>query len=245
MKILAILLLAALLFLTYCQSNSGINYENVRVWNYSTPQQQNIQINQSDSGVKQNISINQDIHETPQNTPTSTPPKKSITIDCKQKIEIPRGECLETLGDYPYPFLEGVVIVYSAPSDLDEVEKIAAIFGTCSKLVKDTDLDLANNQYHIISVGSPCVNKITAQLLGVSYPFCNLKEEAIIELKDIANKKALLVYGSNTDETLRAVIVLRDYNRIREKLKSANKSCPREVKVKGTSLTISRVITTQ
>lgn len=70
-----------------------------------------------------------------------------------------------------------------------------------------------------IIVAGGCVNKLAAQFLGVPYgefPACagDLKEgQAVLKLKAMGDKVALLAAGYTGDDTRRAGIVLNEYSK--------------------------------
>ena len=71
------------------------------------------------------------------------------------------------------------------------------------------DLDSTN----VISVGGPCVNSITAEIMGLDYPSCGeesgLSEgEGIIKLYENGDKVALVVAGWEAEDTIRATRTL-------------------------------------
>jgi hypothetical protein len=90
---------------------------------------------------------------------------------------------------------------------------------------------------NIISVGGPCVNAVTAELMGLEYPACRddsgLREgEGIIRLYENGENVAIVVAGWEAEDTTRATRVLADYKRhiANEQLVGS------KVKVTGTSV---------
>jgi len=97
--------------------------------------------------------------------------------------------------------------------------------------------------WNLITVGGPCVNSITADLLGVSYPSCGAAsgiepDTAIIELLDNGANTALVVAGWEGIDTRRAGIVLANYDDDTIAAALAGKT---SVKVTGTSLEVSGI----
>ncbi|MFH1669501.1 MAG: hypothetical protein ABIA62_06250 [Candidatus Woesearchaeota archaeon] len=91
---------------------------------------------------------------------------------------------------------------------------------------------------NIISVGGPCVNKVSAEIMGLSYPACGPESgiqegEGLIKLYERGNNVAIIVAGWDADDTTRASRVLADYReqQIAGKLKG------KSVLVTGTSVT--------
>ena len=87
---------------------------------------------------------------------------------------------------------------------------------------------------HLILVGGPAVNKLSAEFMGLTYPTygtaTGLSEgEAIISLKTNWAKVAMIVAGWAAEDTQRASKVLKDYKANAASLKGM------EVSVKGTS----------
>jgi len=82
--------------------------------------------------------------------------------------------------------------------------------------VLDVDAPAVGTE-NMIVVGGPCINKVAAELLGVSYPTCGdaVKdlgfEEGKAVIKLFEDKNALLVAGWSAQDTLGASYVLADY----------------------------------
>ncbi len=117
---------------------------------------------------------------------------------------------------------------------------------TSSVLVKDTEVGDVS-MYNAVVVGGPCVNKVAASLLGVTFPACGAQSgltgpgSATLVLKDNGTKKALLVYGWEADDTARAAVLLKDPTKLREKLSAASKLTADSVNVKGTSMDVAAI----
>ena len=81
------------------------------------------------------------------------------------------------------------------------------------------DSELTNpSQYNVITVGGPCVNAVTANLLGLAPQTCGsasgiAENTAIIELKQqtTGGHWAMIVAGWEAEDTRRAGIVLKNY----------------------------------
>ncbi|MBI5398970.1 hypothetical protein HZB03_05900, partial [Candidatus Woesearchaeota archaeon] len=91
---------------------------------------------------------------------------------------------------------------------------------------------------NLVTVGGSCINSVTAEVLGKTYPACGeasgLSEgEAVLKLVESGTNVALVVAGWSADDTTRATRVLADFktHQASGKLKGS------EVKVTGTSLT--------
>src|SRR3989339_1668190 len=112
-------------------------------------------------------------------------------------------------------------------------------------MVKDTEVGDVS-RYNAVSVGGPCVNRVTASLLGVTFPACGAQSglnsgEATLVLKDNGAKKALLVYGWDQADTARAAVLLKDPAVLKEKLNSAGKSTAESVMVRGTGMDVAAI----
>jgi hypothetical protein len=91
---------------------------------------------------------------------------------------------------------------------------------------------------NVISVGGPCINSVTAEIMGLTYPACGadsgLSEgEGIVKLWESGEKVAIVVAGWEAEDTTRATRVLADYKTYQE----AGKLVGTEIKVTGTSAT--------
>ncbi len=91
---------------------------------------------------------------------------------------------------------------------------------------------------NVISVGGPCINSVTAEIMGLTYPACGadsgLSEgEGIVKLYESGDKVAIVVAGWEAEDTTRATRVLADYKVYQE----AGQLVGSEVQVTGTSAT--------
>lgn len=91
---------------------------------------------------------------------------------------------------------------------------------------------------NVISVGGSCINSVTAEIMGLTYPACGtdsgLSEgEGIVKLFESGGKVAIVVAGWEAEDTTRATRVLADYKAYQE----AGQLVGTEVKVTGTSAT--------
>ena len=91
---------------------------------------------------------------------------------------------------------------------------------------------------NVISVGGPCINSVTAEIMGLTYPACGadsgLSEgEGIVRLYESGEKVAIVVAGWEAEDTTRATRVLADFKAYQE----AGQLVGTEVKVTGTSAT--------
>lgn len=85
--------------------------------------------------------------------------------------------------------------------------------------------------HNLIVVGGPCANSVVSSLFGMSCTGWSLKPgEGVIKLVQNGNKVAVLVAGTNADDTKRAAMVLANAKKYKAKL--AGKT---EVVVKGTT----------
>jgi len=101
-------------------------------------------------------------------------------------------------------------------------------------------------KYNAVVVGGPCVNSVAATLLGVTFPACGAASglaegEAQLVLKANGAKKALLVYGWESDDTARAAVLLKSPAVLTQKLSDAGKVGADSVTVKGTSLEVAGI----
>jgi hypothetical protein len=91
---------------------------------------------------------------------------------------------------------------------------------------------------NVVSVGGSCINSVTAEIMGLTYPACGadsgLSEgEGIVKLFESGEKVAIVVAGWEAEDTTRATRVLADYKAYQE----AGQLVGTEVKVTGTSAT--------
>lgn len=99
------------------------------------------------------------------------------------------------------------------------VNKVAPITSAVAKL--DSEVGTAEKAKDLILVGGPCVNKLTAQALGKTYPACGASSgitpnTALIQVVDDAFAKgaqALIVAGWEADNTRLATSVLQQYDK--------------------------------
>jgi protoporphyrinogen oxidase len=114
--------------------------------------------------------------------------------------------------------------------------KVSPIKTAVAKL--DTEVtDAMKAAYHIVTVGGPCINKITAAAMGLTYPACGAdstipENAAIIEVKDdvfTSGKVVVIVAGWEADNTRLACSVLQNYDAYKSQFGTAKK-----VKITGT-----------
>jgi len=114
--------------------------------------------------------------------------------------------------------------------------KVAPIKTAVAKL--DTEVtDAMKAAYHIVTVGGPCINKITAAAMNLTYPACGAastipENAAIIEVKDdvfTSGKVVVIVAGWEADNTRLACSVLQNYDAYKSQFGTAKK-----VKITGT-----------
>ncbi|MBN1544418.1 hypothetical protein JW898_03060 [Candidatus Woesearchaeota archaeon] len=91
---------------------------------------------------------------------------------------------------------------------------------------------------NVVTVGGPCINSVTAEIMGLTYPACGADSglgegEGIVKLYESGEKVAIVVAGWEAEDTTRATRVLADYKTYQE----AGKLVGTEVKVAGTSAT--------
>jgi len=104
------------------------------------------------------------------------------------------------------------------------------------------DSELTNpSQYNVITVGGPCINSVTADLLGVAAGTCGdassgiEQDTAIIELKQQDGHWAMVVAGWEGEDTRRAGIVLKNYPTFFDSTTGSS------VTVKGTGVSVSGI----
>ncbi len=171
---------------------------------------------------------------------------------------VPRGECLDTLGDYPNPFNrntdETAVIYGEKCTDSVAVSDVVSGLPSCgvstgSLILLDTEVkNYRSLDKNIISVGGTWCNRINAELLDVDYPTSRedlagiAENTAVIEFRNLDNgRKALLVYGWDQDSTRRAAVLLRDYEVFRERLETAGLECAESITVGGVRFSVDGV----
>jgi hypothetical protein len=91
---------------------------------------------------------------------------------------------------------------------------------------------------NVITVGGPCINSVTAEIMGLTYPACGADSglgegEGLVKLYESGDKVAIVVAGWEAEDTTRATRVLADYKTYQE----AGQLVGSEVKVTGTSAT--------
>ena len=99
------------------------------------------------------------------------------------------------------------------------VNKVAPITSAVAKL--DTEVGLAEKAKDLVLVGGPCVNKLTAEALGKTYPACGANSgiasnTALVQVFDDSFAKgaqALVVAGWEADNTRLATSVLQQYDK--------------------------------
>ena len=132
-----------------------------------------------------------------------------------------------------------VVIKGSAATVSGSGGSILSQFAKAPAVVTADELASATGK-NLILVGGPCVNKLTADFLGLTYPACGADSgmspgEAIIKLVDNGDKVAMIVAGWSADDTRRASAALENYKAYAGKLKGS------EVVVTGTGTTVTDV----
>ena len=113
-----------------------------------------------------------------------------------------------------------------------------------SVVVKDSDVLSTYTGLNVVAVGGPCVNQVTAALLGVTFPACGEASgltEGVSTLALTGNgaKKALLVYGWGADDTRRAAVLAKNPTELKAKLTEAGKLSADSVTVRGVGLEVS------
>ncbi|MFH1053062.1 MAG: hypothetical protein V1740_01465 [Candidatus Woesearchaeota archaeon] len=87
-----------------------------------------------------------------------------------------------------------------------------SILGYVSENIK-IDSDTSDSE-NIISIGGPCVNKKTAEILGLEYPTCGdlgiSSGQALIKEFDYNEGKALVIFGYSAEDTFNAVVKLNE-----------------------------------
>jgi hypothetical protein len=91
---------------------------------------------------------------------------------------------------------------------------------------------------NVITVGGPCINAVTAEIMGLKYPACGADSglsqgEGIVKLYESGDKVAIVVAGWEAEDTTRATRVLADF----KKYQDAGQLVGTEIKVTGTSAT--------
>jgi len=100
--------------------------------------------------------------------------------------------------------------------------QIVPITTPVAKLDTDPEMQTGGSglQKNIVTVGGPCVNKITAEAMNLTYPTCGAASTipanaAIIQILDdvfTTGKKVVVVAGYNADNTRTACTVLQQYD---------------------------------
>lgn len=109
-------------------------------------------------------------------------------------------------------------------------KQVSPIKTTVAKL--DTEIgDAEKAAYHIVTVGGPCINRITAEAMGLTYPACGEastipEDSAIIEIKDdvfTTGKVVVIVAGWEADDTRLATSILQNYDAYKDQFGTATK----------------------
>jgi hypothetical protein len=117
--------------------------------------------------------------------------------------------------------------------------------GVASLRMKDTEVgNVATLGKNVVAVGGPAVNQVTASLLGLTFPTFGssvpgLQEgKAVLEMKPVGSKQALLVYGWDAADTRRAAFVVKNAASFKTQLGSKQSAT---VTGTGTDLTVSGI----
>jgi hypothetical protein len=105
----------------------------------------------------------------------------------------------------------------AAPAEVT-YHAVAPITSAVAKL--DTEIGTAEKARNIITVGGPCINRITAEAMGLTYPACGEastipEDSAIIEVMDdvfTTGKVVVVVAGWEAEHTRLACSVLQNYD---------------------------------
>jgi hypothetical protein len=156
-------------------------------------------------------------------------PKANLGSD-KIHIDVPAKDGVEFRVQMIIGGTGTTVTGTGATSTLESVATVKAPIVTTDDKVTNA---AASN---LILVGGPCVNTLTAEKLGLTFPACmdasGYKEgEGYITLRANGDKVALIVAGWSAAETTQAAAMLKDYAANKAKLIGA------EVKVVNTQVT--------
>jgi len=130
------------------------------------------------------------------------------------------------LTDYPEPFIKDgkydVIIVVGETAPTADVLAAVDIATSLKQAIGDTgpvetklDSEITSLAQNIISVGSPCANKISAKIIGSSTADCNIVPEpaqAILKIYEQEGYAQLIVSGYADREIRAAAKVLANYN---------------------------------
>jgi len=137
--------------------------------------------------------------------------EESTMTECGVKIEDPKSH------------QSGDQVVFYVPSDIDNFEVPVTLSATVTATSEGSGTEAAilapsavtsKEDYNLILFGGPCVNTLTADFLGLTYPSCGSAatgfevDKAMLELKDNGDNVALIVAGWEADDTKRAATVL-------------------------------------
>lgn len=136
---------------------------------------------------------------------------ESTMTPCGVKIEDPESN---QAGDD---------VVFYVPSDIDNFEVPVTLSATVTSTTEGSGTEAAimapgdvttASDYNLILFGGPCVNTLTANFLGLTFPSCGAAatgfevDKAMLSLKDNGDNVALIVAGWEADDTKRAATVL-------------------------------------
>ena len=134
-------------------------------------------------------------------------------------------------GAQVYVTMGNVAVSSTATGQSCTVQDITPVTRTASEVSGTA------KAHNLIVVGGPCANSVVPDLFGVTCAGWSLKPgEGIIKLVENGNKVAVLVAGTNADDTKRAAVVLANAKQYKSKLTGKS-----EVVVKGTTEEVSSV----
>jgi len=149
----------------------------------------------------------------------------------------------KVLGNYPNFLGDKITIVYS--------KDVGGYISDFKKSLSQYDIDVHNIYYedltatikgNFISVGSPCLNGKTREMLVLSADSCyNIlpNDQARIELHNYPTN-ALLVYSNDIENLRRALVLLGKPEEFRERLRESGILCNKSVTVQGVTTVFSK-----
>jgi len=144
-------------------------------------------------------------------------------------VKVDASDSDQKIATIYYPDDQMTIDVFIAPTSATVTvggegtvtyEEAVPIKDTIARLDTDPEVEAAKLNKNLILVGGPCVNKLTAEALGLPYPSCGAastipENAAMIKLVENAfggGKVALVVAGWNAENTVAACKVLQQYD---------------------------------
>lgn len=170
---------------------------------------------------------------------------QAIPYDCNNSNSRPNacsmsyGNCKNTLGDYPYPFLEDRIIVYGDNVSNNAIENVRAglMPEGCEAYMPSParpGIALAfhysqisvTRGYNLVVLGNSRDNRVTEELLGqTDQSSLEQKSSRFVITENGSNKKALIIQGEDQRSLEESTQLLANPCKFRENLARSRQSC--------------------